>query len=357
MSLRGLSCGWLLISISLAAAIKHDEQVVIFPTVGWQSKEGQGWELEVHGWIYESERRRMTLAMLRAALGVDEDSGPNAKMIFEERARAFLVDNERGKKVSILLGGKQFKLDASGDNGHFTGKVTLSHKEVERFHDVSTATITVDAVVSKNDPRSFKGDVHLLNPIGLSVISDIDDTIKISEVRDRKALLQNTFMKPFLPVPGMAEVYRTWLADSGAQFHYVSASPWQLYQPLSQFVRTNGLPAGTFHMKLFRLKDESFFDLQASPEDHKLGIIEPLLKRFPRRQFVLVGDSGERDPEIYGILARSHPRQVKRVFIRDITDEGSETARYGNAFRDVPLEVWHVFRHPVEIRHLVRGRD
>ena len=171
---------------------------------------------------------------------------------------------------------------------------------------------------------------------------------------DRKALLRNTFCRPFKPVPGMAAVYRGWRDSVGAQFHYVTASPWQLYAPLAGFTRSNGFPAGTFHMKEVRVKDSSVLNLFQSPERYKLAAIEPLLRQFPNRQFVLVGDSGEKDPEAYGALARKYPGQVRHIFIRDLTGENAEATRYRKAFAKIPDEVWQVFKEPLEIKDSLR---
>ena len=89
------------------------------------------------------------------------------------------------------------------------------------------------------------------------------------------------------------------------------------------------------------------------PERYKTPVIEPLLQRFPGRQFVLVGDSGERDPEIYAALARKFPMQVTRICIRNVTNEPMGADRYKNAFRGLPPELWRVFRDPKEILDLV----
>jgi phosphatidate phosphatase APP1 len=147
----------------------------------------------------------------------------------------------------------------------------------------------------------------------------------------------------------MAGVYRDWERSVGARFHYVTASPWQLYVPLSDFTRSNGFPAGTWHMREFRLKDRSVLELFASPERYKPGAIEPLLRKFPKREFVLVGDSGEKDPEIYGALARKYPDQVRRIFIRDVTGESAASPRYEKAFGRLPRELWQVFKDPMQI--------
>ena len=143
----------------------------------------------------------------------------------------------------------------------------------------------------------------------------------------------------------MAAVYQRW-ATEGAQFHYVTASPWQLYLPLAEFIRSNGFPAGTFHMKSFRAKDSTFLSLTKSPERYKPPVIEELFRQFPNRRFVLVGDSGEKDPEIYGALARKHSKQVVQILIRDVTDEPQAAPRYRKAFRELPEGLWQIFQKP-----------
>ena len=64
---------------------------------------------------------------------------------------------------------------------------------------------------------------------------------------------------------------------------------------------------------------------------------------YPQRKFVLVGDSGQQDPEIYGLFARKYPRQVIAVFIHDVTGEPAESPRYQTAFEMVPAERWRLF--------------
>jgi hypothetical protein len=345
-------CLLLLPGLVAASTIKPDESVVFFPSLGSRTEDGRAWELEVHGWIFEAERRSLTLPLLRKVLGIGEDLSSEEKAVFAARARSFLVDNERGKRLSVRLGEKQVRLEPSGDDGHIRTRLLLTAEQVDRWRSKEgrDSPLRFHAVTAKNDSRAIAGEVYCLDATGLSVISDIDDTIKISEVTDKKALLRMTFLKAFEPVPGMAEVYRSWVSSVGAQFHYVSASPWQLYRPLADFIRDNGFPEGSFHLKPFRVKDETFFDLFRSPEGYKLGVLEPLLNRFPDRQFILVGDSGERDPEIYGTLARKYPDQVRRVFIRELTDADRSAERYREAFSEIPAGKWDLFRDPAEIR-------
>src|SRR6185295_2069331 len=98
------------------------------------------------------------------------------------------------------------------------------------------------------------GQAYLLPPTGESVISDIDDTLKHSQVACKKTLLANTFLRPYETIPGMAGVFRDWWAE-GAAFHYVSSSPWQLYEHLAAHLADEGFPTGSFHLRHFRLRD------------------------------------------------------------------------------------------------------
>jgi phosphatidate phosphatase APP1 len=185
----------------------------------------------------------------------------------------------------------------------------------------------------------------LLPSGGVSVLSDIDDTVKVSEVRDTRALLERTFLRAFEPVDGAAARYRAW-ERAGATFHYVSASPWQLHAPLAGFLAEAGFPRGTLHLREFRLKDRSALSMFDDAEAVKRPQLEALLESFPERRVVLVGDSGERDPETYGALARAHPGRVLLVAIRDVTGEPRTDPRYEEAFRDLPDALWVLFTHP-----------
>ncbi|UCC30033.1 MAG: App1 family protein [Phycisphaerales bacterium] len=345
--------GGLLGGRSLDSSIADDEHVVFFPTFGYLALDRASWVIQIHGWISEPELdsslRNASLGILRRLSGLEKDEAETAT--FKERARAFLVDNERGKRISIRLGEKLHLAGISGPSGHFKGTIRLAPAEVKRLLDaqeMKDGWLRFEAITRDEDSRRFAGRVQLIGHKGLSVISDIDDTIKISQVTDYRALLKNTFLREFEPVPGMVEVYRSWAA-AGACFHYVSASPWQLYEPLSAFLQTVRFPAGTFHLKSFRLKDSTAMSLFASPEGLKRDSIESILSAFPQRRFILVGDSGEKDPEIYGALARDHPDQVALILIHDVTSEPADCQRYQEAFAGIAKDRWTVFRHAEEL--------
>jgi hypothetical protein len=318
--------------------IKSDEEVLFIPTAAHLDK-GE-WVVPVHGWIYEPERgdllRRKALEELSDSLGLKDGSVESKR--FRERAAAFLYDNERGKEISVRIGEKVVQLGESKPNGHFHGTIRLSAGEAKQLAE--DGWVAFRAITREGDRRTFEGRALLLQPAGLSVVCDIDDTLKVSNVRDKVALLENTFLEEYQAVPGMAEVLDAW-RKKGAAFHYVSASPWQLYGPLNEFFARQKYPPGTWHMKLFRVKDSSFANLFQSPLEYKLETIEPLLKAHPKRKFVLIGDSGEKDPEAYGELARRYPEQVEQIVIRELGEE-IDQARYRKAFAEVPEAKWMI---------------
>jgi len=336
-----------------ASAIKDDEVVTLFATYARRVPDEDVWELRLHGWIYEPEDdsllRDAALATLQRALGVaPEDAGAP---VFQRRGRRFLVDNQRGKRVAVRLGERTHVLPASEPNGHFRGTLRLSAAEVNglpRGEPDSGADPVRVRTAPARDGRVFEGVVHLIGPEGLSVISDIDDTVKVTEVTDKKKLVENTFLKEFVAAPGMAALYRRWAAH-GASLHFVSSSPWQLYPELAPFLAKAGFPAATFHLKPFRVKDSTLLDLLKKGTETKPLQIEPILDAFPRRRFYLVGDSGEQDPEVYGAIAPRRPKQVLHVYIRNVTGETRDDERFRKAFSGWPEGRWTLFSDPTEV--------
>jgi len=205
--------------------LKRDQEVVFFPTLACRSG-SNCWDLTIRGCVYEPDKRTVALALIRAALGLEHVSlTADENKMFAERARLFMVDHKGGRKMVVRIGEAEFTLPKTGANGDFTTVIQLPDAQVEKLRSLSAA---LQAVLPVKDKRIFKGDLSFFDDAGVIVISDIDDTIKITQVLDRKATLRNTFLEPFRPVPGMADVYQRWAEKAGAQFCYVSASPWQL---------------------------------------------------------------------------------------------------------------------------------
>jgi hypothetical protein len=334
--------------------IDHNETVVCYPSIGHLLDDGQTWKISVFGTIYEPGeldlRKRIVLRVLRQVMKVSAEA--LATELFQQRIHCFIAATERGKRIVIRIGSREHVLQKrSKSSGQFSGTVRLGVDEVRQLQQaggMGEGWLNFEVVSPLDNGHKFLGQAQLLRDTGVSVISDIDDTIKHSEVTSRRALLANTFLREFQPVEGMASLYRQW-AEQGAAFHYVSSSPWQLYDPLAALVNSAGFPAGTFHLRSFRLRDHMLRRLFLVRRPGKVSVIKSILRTFPRRRFILVGDSGERDPELYGAVARKFPRQVASIVIRDLQERRLDSARRDNVFRHLPPGTCKVFQHPSEM--------
>lgn len=340
----------LLSSQAPAAELKQDEDVILFTTAAHFNLADKLWEVPVHGWVFERDTdslwRKLTIKGAGKLFGLDDDKDLEQNQLFASRARMFLVDNQRDKNLQLRIAGQVIQCSASGANGHFTASVKLTPAQLPTTNP--PRWLPVELLTATADQRAIRGEIQILRSQGISVITDVDDTIKISNVLNKQELLRNTFVREFEAVPGMSTVYFDWY-QQGADFHYISASPWQLYPALTAFLERAGFPRGSFHMKQFRIKDESFQNLFASPYDYKLPIISDLLQRYPQRRFILVGDSGEKDPEVYAEILRRFPAQVQHIYIRNVTDEPFLSQRYLDVLQGLPEDRLTVFDEAREL--------
>lgn len=329
------------------SSLQADEVIDFFPVAARWDAAKECWQTEIRAVVYEPElnslKRRALLALLTNILDLDSDQAQSE--LFETRTRHFLVDHERGKKVRIRLLEQGFDVGESQANGHAAGKIEF---KLPVAADSKPTWHPFTAELPKEDSRKIEGHVQCVPPRGVTIISDVDDTIKISDVTNRKELVKNTFVRPFRAVPGMAAQYQTW-EQRGAVFHYLSASPWQLYLPLEEFRQTEGFPRGVWSMKHLRLTDRSAIDFFKSQESYKSTLLRAIFAEFPERVFVLVGDTGEQDPEIFGTLAREFPKQVLRIFLRESQTPATDAARLTKAFEKLPPDAWHVFTKAEEL--------
>ena len=168
---------------------------------------------------------------------------------------------------------------------------------------------------------------HVLVPSGaeFGVISDLDDTVvqsSATNVLKMAWIVARNNAHTRLPFEGVSAFYEALRRGPGGEgsnpIFYVSSSPWNIYDLLEDFLDVHGVPAGP----LF-LKDWSPTTL-GKHHDHKLGIIRTLLETYPDLPFVLIGDSGEKDPEIYHQAVIEHPGRIRAVYIRDVTSQARD---------------------------------
>ena len=158
----------------------------------------------------------------------------------------------------------------------------------------------------------------------LVVISDLDDTVLHSGVTNLLLAARLTFLhnaRTRSPFPGVSAFYSALHAGRDGQranpVFYVSSSPWNLYDLLSDFLRLNGILEGPLLLRAWGL------DADARPTGghlgHKLSHIRAILTTYPTLGAVLIGDSGQHDPEVYARVVEEFPGRVRAVYIRDVT--------------------------------------
>ena len=296
-------------------------KIVSYSSYGFQTSDGD-WLINVSGVMFQTPpfnlRQKMLIRMLANMMKASDADLQHET--FKNRIWPFFVEAEKGQKIHIQIGNHTFRLKKkSRRNGHFDSWVRLSDSLI-RQHAVQQddERLMLSYSLSTEHPKSTPIDcsLNLLEREGLSIVSDIDDTIKETRVTNRRELLMNTFVRDFRSVDGMAAVYRNW-KTAGAYFHYVSSSPWQLFEPLVDMQHEFGFPPGSMHLRNFRLRDQLLQKLMFRRKG-KAAEIKRLVKNLPARKFVLIGDSGEKDPEIYQKIRRRRPDQIKGVFIREI---------------------------------------
>jgi phosphatidate phosphatase APP1 len=193
----------------------------------------------------------------------------------------------------------------TNDAGHFTYRAALEF-------------IPTHVRVLASENLSTTAEVNIMEPKGVSIISDVDDTIKHSSIGSgAREIFRNAFIRDLadLTIDGVREWYNT-MYDMGVGIHYVSNSPWQLFPVLVSFFQIAGLPPGSFHLKQYSGMLQGIFEPVA---ERKKGTLERIIKDFPERKFLLIGDSGEADLEVYTDVVLANPGKVIAIFIRDVT--------------------------------------
>jgi phosphatidate phosphatase APP1 len=233
-------------------------------------------------------------------------------------ARRFASDEVAGARVRATFGGLQ--IETTADVEGFFG-VRFQLKEPldgrARWYPVELELLSPPSPGGR-EVRS-QGQVLVPHGANFGVISDLDDTVvrsSATSVLKMAWIVVRNNAHTRLPFEGVAEFYGALQqGEDGHSFNpifYVSSSPWNIYDVLEDFLNVHSVPPGP----LF-LKDWSPTVL-GKHQDYKLGVIRELLDTYGDLPFLLIGDSGEEDPEIYLQTIREHPGRIRAVYIRDV---------------------------------------
>jgi hypothetical protein len=285
----------------LPVQVTKKDAVWLFDNVAFRSTGGH-WHAEFVSAVFETKTSaRLVDYVGDVASIVNISKGDAEEAVIEERIVPFVMDIQPGRQVKVNYGGRantKLKLGPGGRHG--------ISSDIKRVPDPATKGELL-AVSEADVPVGATGILHMktvyAEPEGWAVLSDVDDTIKVTMTSDPAGILRSTFVSKPTPVAGMPELYAylATLVTQTAPWFYLSASPYNLYPFLSEF-RDQHYPHGQLI-----LRDSSWMtisgllsNLTLGTEQYKLDRLKKVHRWLPKRKMILIGDSTQSDPEAYG---------------------------------------------------------
>jgi phosphatidate phosphatase APP1 len=223
--------------------------------------------------------------------------------------RQFVAAPAIGVPVTITVDGGTHR--TTTDRGGFVDIVLPAALE-PGWHEVT---------VQVRDDHAAPALVRVIDPaVDFGLVSDIDDTVMLTMLPRPMIAAWNTFVRDEQArrvVPGMAAMYTELLEERpGAPIMYLSTGAWNTASTLSRFLARHGYPEGPLLLTDWGPTNTGWF---RSGREHKEKTLARLAEEFPNIRWVLVGDDGQHDPEVYGDFAGSHPDHVRAIGIRQLT--------------------------------------
>ncbi|MFZ1492374.1 MAG: phosphatase domain-containing protein [Candidatus Competibacter denitrificans] len=298
----------------LKRRLGYDQPLQVVPYDGYGNQETlflTGRVLEDHGDIDTTDQETLwsNLVASYRRFGSDEVPGLQIRATFQDRSVETVTDREGYFHVALPV---MRSLDPD-----------LSWQSI-------TLSVPPQAMLRRQPPEPVTGRVLTPAPhCDFGIISDIDDTILITGATSLLRMARLTFLRSpssRLPFNGVAAFYQA--LQTGGPYRrplfYISSSPWNLYDFLVDFMGLNGIPAGPLLLRDFGVQPER--TIGSSHQAHKLAQIERVMKTYPKMPFILIGDSGQHDPEAYAQVVATRPQQVLAIYIRDVTQNPQRDA-------------------------------
>ncbi|WP_260729952.1 App1 family protein [Dactylosporangium roseum] len=284
----------------------------------------------IHNVIERRLRRRGWKVAVTAYTGYGASMTPEQPGWVRVLGRVLLarIDPKPAKRLKKLRGWRSFtavsvndalvRIEAGGrtcevrcDRGGFIDTVV----EADLAPGWATVTLRVE------DSAAVEAPVRIIDPdIRFGVVSDVDDTVMVTALPRPMLAAWNTFVldeHARASVPGMAVLYERLVnANPGAPVFYLSTGAWNVAATLTRFLSRHLYPAGPLLLTDWGPQPDRFF---RSGQAHKRASLARLADEFPNIRWLLVGDDGQHDPEIYAEFVAEHPESVAAVAIRHLS--------------------------------------
>ncbi len=280
---------------------------MIIPYLGFGSAEFielKGRVIEDSGLKPSKETDRMWNNLLNMYRRFESDEVPFARIAatFQDEEQVISADEEGFFEVSL----------------HFQKPLTTE----QSWQRVELELL--EPKVLENGEVRAQGQALIVSPQAeFGVISDIDDTVVYTGVTSRLKMARTVLLKNArtrLPLKGVANFYNALHRGRNGRginpLFYVSSSPWNMYDLFREFFQINDIPTGPIFLRDWGFERQTMLSVK-NPK-YKLDAICNILERLPDLKFILVGDSGEEDPEIYTEIIQSYPQRILTAYIRSV---------------------------------------
>lgn len=301
----------------LAQRLKLTDPVMIIPYRGFGTKE----QLFLKGRVLEDQ-----------GIAAAEDDDTLWENLYATYLR-FASDELPGVRVQAHFQDETWEV-VTDEEGYFDFTLVPRRTPAvtQQWHDVRLTLPDLLNSGATGQPVQAVGEVltpTIMSTVG--IISDIDDTIVATQATNVLKMARIVFLnnaRTRLPFAGVAAFYRALhRGANGAEANplfYVSSSPWNLYDLLVDFLTIHDIPAGPFFLQDYGLDPGKLITI--SHRVHKLAAIKRILLTYPMLPFILIGDSGQEDPEIYSEVVRTYPGRIRAIYIRDVSPAQRDAA-------------------------------
>lgn len=347
------------------AVVPEDAYISLYPTYTRKIHNQDSiflYHVDVNGWLscpgLMTRKNRLILSLARqltrgssAAASTSQKVDQEAAMvelkhqkqdIYDDSDSESIVSNSSSTNSAIASsGGDTLKERLAGFIARSIPNVELEITiESDDIEELSTHKITTDlngnfnvCVECNYKPSTLKIsavkdesicaylDIMLIEDVGVGIISDIDDTVKLTGViGDKRELMRSLLLGDVSQwyiqtvVKWYEQIYNNKSFANKVSFHYISNSPWQLFPLIQKYFHFADLPPGSVHLKQYT--GNIIASLMEPASLKKKHSLYKVIGDFPGKKFVCVGDSGEYDIEAYTDAAFKFPSHILAIYIR-----------------------------------------
>jgi phosphatidate phosphatase APP1 len=189
---------------------------------------------------------------------------------------------------------------------------------------------------------------YLVPPTGLTIVSDIDDVLRVTKIYLPKEGILNTFARPFTPWLNMPDIYANWSSSiPNVHFHYLTTTPEQVTTNYMDFIFK------TYPLGSFDTRPLNFSDVAATLSTRKYMLIK-MFESFPQRKFILVADTSNSDVmKDYPLMATMYPNQVQCILLRNTSATDQDYFPYDTSgFKNMSQNQFMFFVEPSDLAGL-----